>query len=98
METTYNSVKVKLGIKVIKLVESLISWEVTGDLGDYGCLRSCQIDCVDVSEVLCVPFKKIYVILHSWEGYFILLNKIPVSTIKLPEWRFQAFHKVSLFE
>ena len=26
------------------------------------------------------------------------MNKIPVSTIKLPEWRFQAFQKVSLFE
>ena len=31
------------------------------------------------------------VISHSREGYSILLNKIPVSTIKLPEWRFQAF-------
>ena len=29
METTYNSVKVKLGIKVLKWVESLIGWEVT---------------------------------------------------------------------
>ena len=29
LETTYNSVKVKLGIKVMKLVESLIDWEVT---------------------------------------------------------------------
>ena len=29
METTHNTVKVKLGIKVIKLVESLIGWEVT---------------------------------------------------------------------
>ena len=28
---------------------------------------------------------------------FILLNKIPVSTIKNPEWRFQAFNKISLF-
>ena len=27
--TTHNSVKVKLGIKVMKLVESLIGWEVT---------------------------------------------------------------------
>ena len=27
-----------------------------------------------------------------------MLNKIPVSTIKLPERRFQAFHEVSLFE
>ena len=43
-------------------------------------------------------FKDQNVIKHSWEGYFILLNKIPVSTIKLPEWRFQAFHEVSLFE
>ena len=29
METTHNSVKVTLGIKVMKLVESLIGWEVT---------------------------------------------------------------------
>ena len=29
METTLNSVKVKLGIKVMKLVESLIVWEIT---------------------------------------------------------------------
>ena len=29
METTHNSVKVKLGIQVMELVESLISWEVT---------------------------------------------------------------------
>ena len=28
METTHNSVKVKVGIKVMKLVESLIGWEV----------------------------------------------------------------------
>ena len=29
METTHNSVKVKVGIKIMKLVESLIGWEVT---------------------------------------------------------------------
>ena len=29
METTHKSVKVKLGIKVMNLVESQISWEVT---------------------------------------------------------------------
>ena len=29
METTHNSVKVNFGIKVMKLVESLIGWEVT---------------------------------------------------------------------
>ena len=29
METTHNSVKVKLGIKVMKLVESLVGWEIT---------------------------------------------------------------------
>ena len=28
-ETTHNSMKVKLGIKVMKLVESLIGWEVS---------------------------------------------------------------------
>ena len=30
------------------------------------------------------------VIYHSWEGDFILLNKIPVSTINLSEWRFKS--------
>ena len=29
METTHDSVKVKVGIKVMKLVKSLIGWEVT---------------------------------------------------------------------
>ena len=29
LETTHNSVEVKFGIKVMKLVEILISWEVT---------------------------------------------------------------------
>ena len=29
METTHNSVKVKVGIKVMELVESLIGWKVT---------------------------------------------------------------------
>ena len=29
METTHNSVIVKLGIKVLKLVEKLFDWEVT---------------------------------------------------------------------
>ena len=29
METTHYSVKVKVGINVMKLVESLIGWEVT---------------------------------------------------------------------
>ena len=38
------------------------------------------------------------VIQHLWEGNFILFDKIPVSTIKLPQWRFQAFLDVSLFE
>ena len=33
-----------------------------------------------------------------WEGNFILFDKIPVSTIKLPQWRFQAVLDVSLFE
>ena len=33
METTHNSVKVKLGINVMQLVESLIGWEVTAGQG-----------------------------------------------------------------
>ena len=33
METTHNSVKFKVGIKVMKLVESLIGWEVTEGQG-----------------------------------------------------------------
>ena len=38
------------------------------------------------------------VILHWWEGNFILFDKIPVSTIKLSQRRFQSFLDVSLFE
>ena len=38
------------------------------------------------------------VIQHLIEGNVILFDKIPVSTIKLPKWRFQAFLDVSLFE
>ena len=34
------------------------------------------------------------VVSHSWEGDFILLNKFPVSCIKLPESRCAAFHEV----
>ena len=45
--------KVKVGIKVMKLVKSLIGWEVTVGQG---------LEC-----------------------HLTLLNKIPVSTIKLPE-------------
>ena len=30
VETTRNSVRVNLGIRVVKLVESLVGWEVTG--------------------------------------------------------------------
>ena len=33
MQTTHNSVKVKLGIKVMKLVERPIGWEVTDSQG-----------------------------------------------------------------
>ena len=72
METTHYSVMVKVGIKVMKLVESL-------------CEKSLLI-------------KDQNVIQHSWEGYLILLNKIPISTIKRPEWRIQAFHEISLFD
>ena len=74
IETTRTSVKVKLGIKVMKLAKSQIGWEVTVT----GRGSECH--------------------LLSREGDFILLNKIPVSTIKLSEWRFQAFYEVSLFE
>ena len=63
MEITHNSVKVKFGIKVMKLVESLIGWEVVivgqGSEGRLAFMRGILI--------------------------FTFLNKIPVSTIKLPE-------------
>ena len=36
--------------------------------------------------------------LNFIQGNLILFDKIPVSTIKLPQWRFQAFLDVSLFE
>ena len=33
---------------------------------------------------------------HLGEGYFIMFDEIPISTIKLPEGRFQTFHDISL--
>ena len=35
---------------------------------------------------------------HLWEGNFILFYKIPVSNLKLSQWRYQSFLDVSLFE
>ena len=53
METTHNSVKVKLGIKVIKLVESLFGWEVTVGQGSE-CLE-CNLFFSTSIEIVC-PF------------------------------------------
>ena len=39
-----------------------------------------------------------FLILYLCEVNFIWFDKIPVSTIKLPQWRFQAFLDVFLFE
>ena len=75
-ETTRNLLKVKLGIKVTKLKESLIGWGIT--------VSSLWPEC--------------YLTLISCDGDFILLHQIPVSTIKLPEWGFQASHEVSLLD
>ena len=36
------------------------------------------------------------VVLHLGEGDFIMFDEIPISTIKLPEGRFQTFHDISL--
>ena len=41
VKTTHNSVKVKLGIKVMKCMESLIGWEVTVGQGS-----ECHLTCV----------------------------------------------------
>ena len=38
------------------------------------------------------------VMLHLGEGDFIMFDEIPISTIKLPEGRFQTFHDISLSE
>ena len=35
---------------------------------------------------------------HLGEGDFIIIDEIPISTIKLPEGRFQTFHDISLSE
>ena len=35
---------------------------------------------------------------HLGEGDFIMFDEIPISTIKLPEGRFQTFHDISLSE
>ena len=55
------SAKVKLGIKAMTMVESLIDWEVI--VTDQE--SECHLTLV--------------------RGYFILLNKIPASTMELPE-------------
>ena len=38
------------------------------------------------------------VVKHLREGDFIIFDKIPISTIKLPEGRFQTFPDISLSE
>ena len=38
------------------------------------------------------------VIQHSWERKFVLFDEIPLSNIKLFQWRYQAFFDVSQFE
>ena len=38
------------------------------------------------------------VLKHLGEGDFIIFAEIPISTIKLPEGRFQTFHDISLSE
>ena len=35
---------------------------------------------------------------HLGEGDFLMFDEIPISTIKLPEGRFQTFHDISLSE
>ena len=58
METTHNSVKVKFGIKVMKLVESLIGREVTVGQGSEchltfvrGLLHVANFDQIDILGV-----------------------------------------------
>ena len=36
------------------------------------------------------------VMYHLGEGDFIMFDEIPISTIKLPEGRFQTFHDISM--
>ena len=50
------------------------------------CIRSCK------------NWSKIRMSFKIRERDIILQNKISVSTIKLPELQFKAFHEVSLFE
>ena len=38
------------------------------------------------------------VMYHLGEGDFIMFDEIPISTLKLPEGRFQTFHDISLSE
>ena len=68
METTGHPVKDELGIKVKKLVKSPIGWEATGT----GRVSECHL-----------TFAR--GILHTFIlPNMIIVNKIPVSTIKLP--------------
>ena len=45
METTHNLVKVRVGIKVKKLVVSLIGWEVAVDHGSFNILERETLYC-----------------------------------------------------
>ena len=63
METTHNSVKVKLGIKVMKLVESLIGSEVTVGQGS-----ECHLTFVrrtnELVNRVCFNINYLYVFIH----------------------------------
>ena len=50
---------------------------------------SCPIWCLSLTDYKICP--------DSWKENLILFDKIPVSTIKLPQWPFQTFLDVSLF-
>ena len=73
METTRYSVKVKLSIRVMKLVESLIGFEVSVT----GQGSKCHLTLVR-GKIEKVPR-------GIQEGDFILLDQISAATIKLPE-------------
>ena len=68
-----------------------------GNLSKFG-KRSSSVQSLIIRGLSLYMVRSQNVIQHLWEGNFVLFDKIPVSTIKLPKSRFQAFFDVSLFE
>ena len=68
-----------------------------GNLSKFG-KRSSSVKSLNSRGLSLYMVRSQNVIYFFREGHFMLFDKIPVSTIKLPQWQFQAFFDVSWFE